>query len=595
MRKLFSILSAVLVSLAMQAAQVTQNVWGGSLALTNAEFQPHNETLFEVGQTLRLTFVNNSGWMQVFHKNGAASNWPSTNLVNGLDLSRGSVEVVLTSTAVSEIQNYGGLYIKGENITLKSIDLIYDDGVAPEMDATTIWTGNLTAGVDEESAETTIEASAFASAKAGDKVRFTFSNVEGASYYQMNAITKDNNWNTSHTYMSYTGVTAPSVEITLVEEGLEDLKARGLFFKGKNVTITKAELLQPAWVTATIWTGNLTAGVDEESAETTIEASAFASAKAGDKVRFTFSNVEGASYYQMNAITKDNNWNTSHTYMSYTGVTAPSVEITLVEEGLEDLKARGLFFKGKNVTITKAELLRLKVSSDEQAAVVSDEQDPTALLESLNGETVDFTLNRTLYCDGYYNTLCLPFSLASLENTPLANAEVVTLVDAGITGTKEGGDMVLNIEIEQVSAIEAGKPYLVSFPSGNDLTSMTFADVTISATEPQTIHTTLLDMVGILAPTEMAADTDSQLFLGANNTLYWSDGSAPLKGYRAYFRTNSVSVPAGMPARIVKHENTTTAISNVLDEQHAQKILRDGQLVIIRDGKQYNALGAIIK
>ena len=481
MRKLFSILSAVLVSLAMQAAQVTQNVWGGSLALTNAEFQPHNETLFEVGQTLRLTFVNNSGWMQVFHKNGAASNWPSTNLVNGLDLSRGSVEVVLTSTAVSEIQNYGGLYIKGENITLKSIDLIYDDGVAPEMDATTIWTGNLTAGVDEESAETTIEASAFASAKAGDKVRFTFSNVEGASYYQMNAITKDNNWNTSHTYMSYTGVTAPSVEITLVEEGLEDLKARGLFFKGKNVTITKAELL------------------------------------------------------------------------------------------------------------------RLKVSSDEQAAVVSDEQDPTALLESLNGETVDFTLNRTLYCDGYYNTLCLPFSLASLENTPLANAEVVTLVDAGITGTKEGGDMVLNIEIEQVSAIEAGKPYLVSFPSGNDLTSMTFADVTISATEPQTIHTTLLDMVGILAPTEMAADTDSQLFLGANNTLYWSDGSAPLKGYRAYFRTNSVSVPAGMPARIVKHENTTTAISNVLDEQHAQKILRDGQLVIIRDGKQYNALGAIIK
>ena len=155
--------------------------------------------------------------------------------------------------------------------------------------------------------------------------------------------------------------------------------------------------------------------------------------------------------------------------------------------------------------------------------------------------------------------------------------------------------MVLNIEIEQVSAIEAGKPYLVSFPSGNDLTAMIFADVTISASEPQTIYTTLLDMVGILAPTEMAADTDSQLFLGANNTLYWSDGSAPLKGYRAYFRTNSVSVTPGMPARIVKHENTTTAISNVLDEQHVQKILRDGQLVIIRDGKQYNALGAIIK
>ena len=119
MKKLFSILCAVLVSLAMQAAQVTQHVWGGSLDLTNDEFQPRNETLFAEGQTLRLTFVkqNDSGWMQVYHKDGSQQSWPGTDLVVGLDLNSGVIELVLNSTAASEIRNYGGLYIKGGNVT----------------------------------------------------------------------------------------------------------------------------------------------------------------------------------------------------------------------------------------------------------------------------------------------------------------------------------------------------------------------------------------------------------------------------------------------------------------------------------------------
>lgn len=587
MRKLFSILSAVLVSLAMQAAQVTQNVWGGSLALTNDEFQPRNESLFAEGQTLRLTFVNNSGWMQVYHKN-EANGWSSTDLVSGLDLSAGYVDVVLSSTAASEIQSYGGLYIKGENITLKSIDLIYDNGVAPEMDKTTLWEG-------EYSGEIGISSEQVATMKSGNVIRVHVSVPEGGANFKI-VYKGDPDW--SETTIPSIGNQWPWVnggetykDFTLTDADITAIAGKGIYiYKGDNSVITKVELLQPAWVAASTWTGS-TVG----ESETEINASYFASAVAGNKLRIHFTKSVEDSYYQMLVSVKDGSWN-YHYYMNYETVTAPTQDIELeAGDNLDNLVARGLYLKGKNITITKVELLRLKVSSDEQAAAVSDEQDPTALLESLSDETVDFTLNRTLYCDGYYNTLCLPFSLASLENTPLENAEVVTLVDADITGTKEEGNMVLNIEIEQVSAIEAGKPYLVSFPSGNDLTSMTFNDVTISATVPQTIHTTLLDMVGILAPTEMAANTDSQLFLGANNTLYWSDGSAPLKGYRAYFRTNSVSVTPGMPARIVKHENTTTAISNVLDEQHAQKILRDGQLVIIRHGKQYNVSGVIVK
>ena len=584
MKKIFLFLSAALVSLAMQAAQVTQHVWGGSLDLTNDEFQPRNETLFTEGQTLRLTFVKQSeyGWMQVFHKDGG-NGWSSTDLVNGLDLSAGSVEVVLSSTAATQIQTYGGLYIKGGNVTLQSIDLVYSTDDESDWEAITVWEGSLTAG-HEELSDGAIDASDFVAAKPGHKIRFHFTENDGESYFQMCAITKNSGWATSHTYMSYTGVTVPTVDITLVEDGFADLQARGLYFQGKHITITKAELLQPKWIVESTWTGSIT------SEEVAIPASYFAKAVAGNKLRFYFTNSEG-EYHQLTASTKNADYSVYTNYINYGNVTAPTHDIVLeAGEQLSDLQARGLYVSGNNIVISKIELLR-----EDIAIGLIDGSDPTHLLTEREGNIVDFTLNRTLYCDGYFNTLCLPFSLASLAGTPLEDATVMTLVDAEITGTKAGGDMVLDVTIDEVSAIEAGKPYLVSFPSGSDIMSMTFHDVTITATAPQTVSTTLLDMKGIFAPQNMAADIDDQLFLGANNTLYWSDGTDPLKGFRAYFETKGVSVPKGMPARLTRPKNTPTGTEQVQSVSNVQKVLRNGQLLIIRDGKQYNVSGVIVK
>lgn len=587
MRKFFTLFVTLAVATVLYAAQVRQNVWGGTLALTNDEFQPHHESLFATGQTLRLTFDNNSGWMQVFHKDGA-NGWTSTDLISGLDLSSGVVEISLSSTAVNQIKNFGGLYVKGGDITLKSIDLIYDDGVAPEMHSTTIWTGSLTAGHEQESIETNIDAANFANVKVGDKIRFSFSENDGEGYFQMSAITKNSDWNTSHSYMSYTGVNAPTAEFSVVAEGLDDLKARGLYFKGKHITITKAELLQPEWVAESTWTGSIT------SSETPIAASYFSSAVAGNKLRFHFSNNIEDSYYQLTAVVKDADWHYHH-YMNYDAVVAPTHDIELEDgDNLDNLKARGLFVLGTNITITKIELLREKVSTDDKVVAVLDDADPTVSLQDMFGETVDFTINRTLYCDGYYNTLCLPFNLASLDGTPLEDATVMEYAGAEISGT--GSDLTLDVTIEPVTSIEAGKPYLVSFPSGSDITSMTFRGVTISTTTPQTIESAGLNMVGILAPTPLD-DAENMLFLGANNTLYWSDNSNPLKGFRAYFEISggsSAPIRHGMAARIVQKTDVTTAAETVTRNADVQKHIINGQLIIIRDGIQYNALGQTI-
>ena len=74
------------------------------------------------------------------------------------------------------------------------------------------------------------------------------------------------------------------------------------------------------------------------------------------------------------------------------------------------------------------------------------------------------TLNsRTLYLDGDWNTLCLPFSLNSLTDTPLEGFTVKELdTEAENNGHKTGFDSgTLYLNFKDATSIEAGKPYIV--------------------------------------------------------------------------------------------------------------------------------------
>ena len=65
---------------------------------------------------------------------------------------------------------------------------------------------------------------------------------------------------------------------------------------------------------------------------------------------------------------------------------------------------------------------------------------------------------RTLYRDGYWNTLCLPFSLASLTGTPL---EGFTVMELDGTTSHLDGDGTLYLNFKASDGIEAGNPYIV--------------------------------------------------------------------------------------------------------------------------------------
>ena len=214
------------------------------------------------------------------------------------------------------------------------------------------------------------------------------------------------------------------------------------------------------------------------------------------------------------------------------------------------------------------------------------------------GGTTDLIINRELFKDGSFNTLCLPFSLteAELAASPLAGCKLYSLSDADDNGDN------LYLTITEESTIEAGMPYLIKWTYGSDITSMTFNDVTVTASTGSTVTKGDVQFVGTIGRSTLPSDETRQsyLFLGANDNLYYpesGDGTS-MKGFRAYFIVDNASgdVPRHAPARLVIAPKMPTAVENVQgDNVQSTKVIENGQLYIIKNGVKYNAQGKVVK
>ena len=89
-------------------------------------------------------------------------------------------------------------------------------------------------------------------------------------------------------------------------------------------------------------------------------------------------------------------------------------------------------------------------------------------LTSYNGQKYTVTLlGRTLYLDGDWNTLCLPFSLNNLKGTPLEGFTIKTLDTATESGGHKSGynSGTLYLNFKDATSITAGKPYILRYVS----------------------------------------------------------------------------------------------------------------------------------
>ncbi len=214
--------------------------------------------------------------------------------------------------------------------------------------------------------------------------------------------------------------------------------------------------------------------------------------------------------------------------------------------------------------------------------------------------TINLTINRTLYKDGYLNTLCLPFSLTAEEIavSPLTGCQLFEFESA-----EKIGNAQLDIRMTPTDHIEAGKPYLIQWANtGEVMYSLEFKGVTITTDEGQTIgaedEVQFVGNINTTGTAGMENGNENHLFVGAYNTLYWPNTDNGLKGFRAHFEVPTsgvLSVPRNTPARIVMQRNLPTDISKTVIVKEGEKLLRDGRLIIIRNGVEYNAIGQRIK
>ena len=223
--------------------------------------------------------------------------------------------------------------------------------------------------------------------------------------------------------------------------------------------------------------------------------------------------------------------------------------------------------------------------------------------------TTNLTIQRKLYKDGWLNTICLPFALATLDGTPLEGGEVFAF-DHAYVDMNSGNAGTLDMVVVPTDHMEAGKPYFIRWENtGEILEEMEFKNIQITQTTGLEVQGSEgnvrfkghLGMIHIDKEDELDADY-ANLYLVAENKFRWPAPSdaTNMKGFRAYFRvyvggSSNNSPRRGMGARIVFGPQTATAIDNVEVKNETHKMIENGQLVIIREGVRYNVAGQVIQ
>ena len=164
---------------------------------------------------------------------------------------------------------------------------------------------------------------------------------------------------------------------------------------------------------------------------------------------------------------------------------------------------------------------------------LDDNADNAAVINDYKGKCVNATLqDRTFYRDGDWNTLTVPFDVNDFTGTPLEGATVKTLSSSAFSN----GTLTLNFE--DATSIEAGKPYIVKWDEGVNLTINSTADwnafaESVNGGKSFAGKTVLLgaDISGVSTMVGTAEHPFRGIFEGAGHTLNVSisggEGAAP--------------------------------------------------------------------
>ena len=156
--------------------------------------------------------------------------------------------------------------------------------------------------------------------------------------------------------------------------------------------------------------------------------------------------------------------------------------------------------------------------------------------------------NRTLYKDGYWNSLTLPFSLSAekLATTCLAGADIRTFKEAHYDAANQR--LTINFSSSNDGEIKAGVPCIIRWGEpgeapGGTIENPYFTNVAVElwdsddlnkTTNPYETESGGVRFEALISPKQVAANSRTFL-LGAENTLYTPVKKTWVYATRAYF------------------------------------------------------------
>lgn len=230
-------------------------------------------------------------------------------------------------------------------------------------------------------------------------------------------------------------------------------------------------------------------------------------------------------------------------------------------------------------------------------------------------ETDNVTVTRKLV-GGMYNTICLPFrlDLTGLGNThPLSGAKAYEFTGINPLYDTGSNEPVTVLNFTDANILLPGKPYLI-VPKADVTEDMLFTGVsrTDLTLEPQSKTVTYgenelkITFHGVINPTEISAGA---LIVVADNRLAVNtEDNGTMKGMRGYFTIDFSSLAAqevqeqALNGRVYLsfQKPVTTSVPLAPEAEQpttpkVEKIMRDGQIYIIRDGVTYTITGARVR
>ena len=235
-------------------------------------------------------------------------------------------------------------------------------------------------------------------------------------------------------------------------------------------------------------------------------------------------------------------------WVNKSGVTSPLTITGLVQETNYEWQVQGIY----NESLT--DWSDMATFTTQPPLILADIADNSAQIAALHRqETTVILRGRTLYKDGDWNTLTLPFNV-TLEGSALAGADVRSLSTASIDGT------TLNLTFtaeNAVTTLVAGTPYIIKWAKADgydqdsedtrDIKNPVFTGVTIDVTDRSFTSgsgDTQVRFLGTYKSTTFNGEDKSILFLGADNKLYYPQSGASIGAQRAYFKIGDGAAPA---------------------------------------------------